>query len=324
MGAEDGEVGVVALEILVGVAVHHRQVIIIVLLADKAAGILAEGTDLVLKGLGIAHQLGFIQHPVHGLHDLVADFHPDADIHSAGSVGNAVLRAELFQPVSTPAAGGHHRVLCINLQIVLAVGDGHALAHFIFQNDVAALVTEVHLHAVFLEIALNGQIDGLGLLRTHVADGAVHQLEARLDGALADLLALFLVLQALDMGVCAKLQIDLVCIVDGLLGQFRTDEVRQIAAHLIAQRELAVRESTGTGKTGGNVAVGFAVHALVGLVLGAVALFHALSLFHHNDLLLAALFDHLQGGENSGRAGADDDNICVHCSILLMFSLFCR
>ena len=65
-------------------SVDNGEVVVVVLLADKAAGILAEGADLVLEGLGIAHQLGLVQHPVHGLHDLVADLHPDADVHGAG------------------------------------------------------------------------------------------------------------------------------------------------------------------------------------------------------------------------------------------------
>ena len=38
-----------------------------------------------------AHQLGLVQHPVHHLHDLVADLHPDADVHSAGGVGDVCL-----------------------------------------------------------------------------------------------------------------------------------------------------------------------------------------------------------------------------------------
>ena len=96
MGAQDGEVRVVALQVLVGVAVHHRQVVVVVLLADEAAGVLAEGADLVLEGLGIAHQLGLVQHPVHHLHDLVADLHPDADVHGARLVGDVVLGAELL------------------------------------------------------------------------------------------------------------------------------------------------------------------------------------------------------------------------------------
>ena len=60
------------------------------------------------------------------------------------------------------------------------------------------------------------------------------------------------------------------------------------------------------------MAVGLAVDALTGLVLRTVALFHRLALLHHDDFLLAALFDHLQGGKDTGGAGADDDNIRVH------------
>ena len=143
-------VGVVALLLLVGVAVDHRQVVVIVFLTDKAAGVLAEGTDLVLEGPGIAYQLGLVQDPVYGLHDLIADLHTDTDIHSAGGVGDVVLGAELFQPVGTPAAGGHHGVLGVDLHVHLAVGHGNAPADVLLQNQVAALIAEVHLHPVLL------------------------------------------------------------------------------------------------------------------------------------------------------------------------------
>jgi len=150
VGAEDRQVGVVALLLLVGVAVDHRQVVVIVFLTDKAAGVLAEGADLILEGPGITHQLGLVQDPVYGLHDLIADLHTDTDIHSAGGVSDVVLRAELFQPVGTPAAGSDHGVLGVDLHVHLAVGHGNALADVIFQNQVAALVAEVHLYAVLL------------------------------------------------------------------------------------------------------------------------------------------------------------------------------
>ena len=131
MGAENRKVGVVALHLLVGVAVDHRQVVVVVLLTDKSTGILAESTDFVLKGLGVPHQFGLVQHPVHRLHNLVADLYPDTDVHSAGSVGDVVLSAELLQPIRPPAASGHHRVLGVNLQVRLSIRDQHTLTDVI-------------------------------------------------------------------------------------------------------------------------------------------------------------------------------------------------
>ena len=47
--AEYREVGVVGLEILVGVSVNYREIVVVVLLADEAAGILAECPYLILE-----------------------------------------------------------------------------------------------------------------------------------------------------------------------------------------------------------------------------------------------------------------------------------
>ena len=62
----------------------------------------------------------------------------------------ATILSDIFQPVGTPAAGGHHGVLGVDLHVHLAVGHGNALADVIFQNQVAALVAKVHLYAVLL------------------------------------------------------------------------------------------------------------------------------------------------------------------------------
>ena len=43
-----------------------------------------------------------------------------------------------------------------------------------------------------------------------------------------------------------------------------------------------------------------------------MAVFYRLALFHHDNLLLAALFDHFQGGEDAGRTGADDHRALFH------------
>ena len=150
-----------------------------------------------------------------------------------------------------------------------------------------------------------------------MADGAVHQLQAGLNGPLADLLDLLAVAHALHMGVCAELQIDLVGVIDQLLRVKLADQAGQVAAHLMGEAQLAVRKGAGAGKTGGDVAVGLAVHAVAHLGLGAVALLHGLALFKDGDLLLAALAQQLQRGEDAGRAGTDDDQVVLHGNLLL-------
>ena len=57
MRAKNCKVGVVALELLERMAVNHRKVVVVILLADKAARILAEGSDLVFERLRISDKL---------------------------------------------------------------------------------------------------------------------------------------------------------------------------------------------------------------------------------------------------------------------------
>lgn len=85
------------------------------------------------------------------------------------------------------------------------------------------------------QVILNAEVDLVRLLGAEVADRAVDQTQARADGARADLLDLLRILQALDVLVRAKLQIDAVGIVDELLRLLLADEGGQVTADVAAQ-----------------------------------------------------------------------------------------
>ena len=311
MGDEDGQVGVLALLLLEAVAIDHGQIVVVVLLSHKAAGVLAEGAHLVLPGLGVADEFGLIQHLVHLFHDLVAALHAHADVNGAGLVGDVVLGADLLQPVGTAAARADDHSIGINSMGFLVLGslDEHALALLVLQDDVLALGAEQHLHAVVGQIVLDGQIQLLGLLGAQMTDGAVHQLQAGVDGVLADLLDVLAGVDALHMGVGTELEVDLIGVMDELLCELLADQGGQVAAHLIGEAQLAVRERACTGEAGGDGAGGAAVDAVAQLGLGAVALFHRLALFHQQDLFLAAVAQQLYSGEDAGRTGTHNDQI---------------
>ena len=56
--------------------------------------------------------------------------------------------------------------------------------------------------------------------------------------------------------------------------------------------------------------VGLQLTQDAGLVLGAVALLHRFALFHQKDLVgLSLLRRQFQGGEDAGRAGANDNQV---------------
>lgn len=116
-------------------------------------------------------------------------------------MGNVVLCAELFQPVCAAASGADDHLVRVHRQQAVAVLQQHALAAFLFQNDVFALGIEAHLHAVVRQIVLDGQIQLLRLLGAQMADGAVHQFQTRMDGVFADLLDVLTGVDALHMGV---------------------------------------------------------------------------------------------------------------------------
>ena len=146
-----------------------------------------------------------------------------------------MLRTELFQPVRATAAGGNDHLPGTQLAALAAPVDDHAGADAFFQQDVLTFGLKQHLDALIQQIILNVQIKLLGLLGAKMADGAVHQLQARLNGPLADLLDVAALIDALHMGVRAEFQIDFVGIADQILRQILSDQLGQVAAHLIGQ-----------------------------------------------------------------------------------------
>ena len=152
----------------------------------------------------------------------------------------------------------------------------------------------------------------MGPFRAEMADRAAHEPQSRADGARADGLDLLGLDLALDVLVRAEFEIDTVRIFDGLLRRVRADERGQIAADLVAERKLAVGEGARAGKAGRDGAVGLAVEAAFCFRLGAVAVFHGLALFDDGDLFAAAETKHFHRGEDAGRAGADNDDVCFH------------
>ena len=192
-----------------------------------------------------------------------------------------------------------------------------AAAAPVAQDDILARAAEEHLHAVVAQVVFDAEVHLVRLFRAEVTDRAVDQTQPRADGARADLLDLLRILQPLDMLVRAEFEIDAVGVVDELLRLLLADECGQVAADIAAQRELPVRKCARAGESGRNVAVRFAVHALAGLGFRAAAVFNGLPLLDHDDLLRSAAAQQLQRRENTGRAGADDNDICVHEGFLL-------
>ena len=310
--AEYGEVCVIALELLVGVSVDDGEIVVVVLLADEAAGILAERANLVLERLGIADELRLVENVVDLLHDLVSYLDAHADIDCAGLMGDIMLSAELFEPVRAAAPCRYYGVLREYLYVLLALADIDALAAVAVEDYIVALVAEKHIDAVFYEILLDGVVDILRLLRAEMAYRAVDKAKTRFYGALSYLLDLLLAADALNMGVCAELEVDAVGIFYCLLSGFIAYELGELTADLGAQRQLAVRERARAGEARGDMTIGLAVDALVCFRFGAAALFDRLTLFDHHYFLVRTLADKLDSREYSGRARADDNYVVFH------------
>ncbi len=225
-----------------------------------------------------------------------------------------MLLADFLQPVRAAPPGGGDGVFGADFTAVRAVWlfNNHAHAVAVGQNQVHAVDAEENLNAVLLQVGLDSAVDLLRLFGAHVADGTVHQAQAGSDGVPADALDALILHQAFHRGVRAEFQVDAIGIINQLLGLVLTNQLGQLAAHLVGKGELAVRKRTGARETCGDMAIRPAVDAAAGRALGAAAAADRLAFFNDEDFLFGALADQLQGGKNAGGAGADDDQVIVH------------
>ena len=217
---------------------------------------------------------------------------------------NAVLLAHGVEPAGTTTARGDNRLSGNNARLAVTVAHHKTAAHAVLNHDLLALGLEEDVHTGVKQVLLDTRIELLGLLGAKMADGAVHELEARANGATANLRNLVGVAKALDVRVGAKVEVHLVNAVDGVLRELVADELGQVAAHLARERELAAREARGD-------AARLAVDAVSHLGLGAAALLDRQSLLDDGDGTRVSLADKTERGEDAGRTSANNRDVRV-------------
>ena len=308
---QHGQVGVGALALLVRVAVHHGEAAVVVLLAHEAAGVLAERAHLVAKRRRVAHKLGLVQDVVDVLHHLVADLHANAQVNGAGRVADPVLRAHLVKPERAAPAGGYHGLGGQDPRLGLGPAGGRhdgAQALLALHQHLEALVLKQDPHARVQQLALHARVDLLRLFSPQVADGAVDQLEAGLDGAAADVRDALGMPDALHVRVRAQPQVDVVHAQDAVRHDVRPHELRKVAAHLGRERELPVAERAGSREARGDPAGG-ASRAVAGRLSRATAPLDGQALLHHGDGPTVAPSQQAKRREDSGGACAHDEDV---------------
>ena len=221
-----------------------------------------------------------------------------------------------LQPVCALSSGGDDYAVCRDLLAIFAlvVGDYDAGALVALDDDILAACGKHDLNAVLQQVLLNAQVQLVRHFSAKVAYRAVDQLKVGVYRLFAYLAYLVRFADALDMRVCAEFQIYLVGVVDGFLCELFADKFRQVSAYFARKRQLAVRKRARAGKTGGDVAIGLAVHADLCLCLGTGSLFNRNALFDDQYLLLGTLAEHFQRGEYS-RGACADDNYVILCHL---------
>ena len=98
------QVGIGRFQLFIAVSVDDGEVVVVVFLAYETAGVLTEGTHLVLERLRISDEFGFVKNAVDLFHDLVPHLYSDADIDGTRLVHYVVFSTQVFEPVGAAPA----------------------------------------------------------------------------------------------------------------------------------------------------------------------------------------------------------------------------
>ena len=139
----------------------------------------------------------------------------------------------MLKPIGAAASGGHDDALGVDALFSVWACGNDAATNIVLDNHVAALGAKTHLDAGIAKMVFDCEIELLGFLGAQVADRAIDHFEACLDGATANVADLCVVSRALNVLVCAKGEVNLVHLVDGLLRLPGSNQLGKVAANFI-------------------------------------------------------------------------------------------
>ena len=300
VGHQQGEVGVLAAQAGVGVAVAvHRVDALHILRHHVAVGVHAEGAHLVPVPLGAVDELGLVDHVGDGLEDQGGQLHPHADVDLVVGHGQAQGAALVGEPLRPGPAGG---------------GDEEGGGVFVPAGGLQAVARPIPADGGDGGVKLEGDV----LPQVLVEVGEDAQVVLRAQVLYPGLEEVEVVLQRLppqglglrggggkDLGGGPVGHVDLVHIVDEVHDLPLRHEVGEPAAEGGGEVIFPVREGPCPAKTAHGVA-DLAVYAGGGLAChdGAAAVVDVPPLVHHQHPQAGAAAAEFVGGEDAGLAAA--------------------
>ena len=305
VGDQQGEVGVLAAELGVGVAVAIDGVDALHILRHHVAvGIHAEGAHLVPVLLGPVDELGLVDHVGDVLEDQGGQLHPHTDVDLVVGHGQAQLTALLGKPLCPgPAGGGDEElgqilvpVRCLQAVPPLCLADGGD-GGVELEGDVPA--------QVFVEIGENPQV----VLRAQVFYPGLEEVEVKFQGLFPQGLGGG-GLRGKDLPGGPVGGVDLIHVVDELHDLLLRHEVGEPAAEGGGKVILPVRERPGPAEAAHGVA-DLAVNTFPHLARhnGAAAVVDVLALIHDQHLHPRIAADELVAGKYPGLSAAQNHGI---------------
>ena len=154
-------------------SVDNGQAVLVVLRGNLSGWVGAEGADLVIKGGGVVYQLGFIQVLIEELHDLVPYLNADADVHGPYLGFNAMVTADVGEPVGAFASDGSYNLRRVIGLILIRDDAFHRVA---LDDDILYHGVEFHDDALGQKVFLETGVNLVTLLCSQMADGAFDEL----------------------------------------------------------------------------------------------------------------------------------------------------
>ena len=245
------------------------------------------------------------------IHDGVGHLDAHADVHLVVLGFQTQLVDRFAQPLCAAAPRrGHHIGRHSHKRLAAARLKTHARHLAVLTKDILG-AGQFHKGGLGFadQVVVHSAQHRPSVFRAQVPHGARHQADVIAAGFVSDLVHAGVV-EAVYGLAGAEAQVLLVRLADIVHGAIMADIVVDVAAHLVAQRQLAVRERARAGPAVDDGA-GVAMQALPVFARRAGAVSNGTACVHDEHPALRTLLRHAQRGENTGRPRADNDKIVV-------------
>ena len=218
---------------LISMTINNCKSVIVVLCCHFSGRVRAEYAYLIVKCWCIVYKFCLVKLLIEFLHDLIADFYPDTYINSTILCFNTMIFTDSFKPAWAFSSDTWYDF--IRIVSFLFVCDD-PLCHTILDYDILYHSHELDFYTWSQQMFLQSCVNLISFLSSKMADRTFDQFKIGTNCFRPDPLDSFVIVNSIDLLICPKFQIYIVCFFDQFFRLLIAKDLRQSSPYIWWQR----------------------------------------------------------------------------------------